>query len=142
MQTIYRVQRIEDGLGPYAPFHKDGDPGSFKFWENPFAWEIGGAHSWTVEQPGPTDDGMPSIYNFTLQRGWDRHVMRFGFDSLDKMEDWFGGWGNKLWESYHECAMYEVPEEFILSGYKQVAFYGTYARLIAAQDIREVVSAY
>lgn len=107
---VYRVEHKETGFGPYNPQHEDLGVG-YDNWIN----SMPGHH------PSPTADiqGMSSL-------DWGaREAYLYGFQSIDSLRKWFPDDYLFQLEHYYgfRLAVYDVPEEDVLKGERQVAFH-------------------
>lgn len=104
------VYRIQDAFGD-GPYNNDGQvPG------------LGDAHTDGGIHPPPDMDGIEYSWD------WDEYVC--GFGSMPAMLWWFDGWLDKLHYHYHALTIWEVDEEYVREGRKQVMFNRDMADLI------------
>jgi hypothetical protein len=105
---VYRVEHAGYREGPYNPewapeVHKGGDS---------MSW----AHTGRTNTPGPRRD-MGEADFFRLS---SRHF--FGFKTREALDRWFCGWKRVLHAAGYLIAAYEVPEEHVIFGKRQLAF--------------------
>lgn len=123
---IYRIENA-DGDGPYNAAYKPGG---------------------LLYQMHTEDDDGPITAHETHPSPWadiasfaSRHEgkYRFGFKSMEQLTQWFGPRARKLLESYSfELVEYEVPDKFILPGYRQVAYHPLHAEQVKRTPIGEI----
>ena len=127
MRTVYRVE-TSSGAGPYE--------------HGPvWSWPVGTWNPFT-RHPEPDRDGIP------LRVVMDGHRL-YGFASLAQARRWFAGAGAILGDAGYRLSAYEVPDDDVVDGGRQVAYLpdratlvGTHhALLLDATDARELVPA-
>lgn len=109
--TVYRVENKE-GKGPYC--------GSSYFdWQT----EIYNSH----RNPSPIDDGIwDSDDYFDNTAYYSRYY--YGFKSMEQYINWFNIENRlELLEKGYVLRRYEVPDEWVVEGYKHLAFNMKYA---------------
>lgn len=101
---VYRIENKDTKLGPY-------DMGLCSLC--PFDWD-------RRNQPAPLEDGIEDFSS--------KHI--FGFKSLLQLDDWFD-YQTRAWfeERGSFITIYDVPDEHVVKGEKQVAFVAKKATL-------------
>jgi hypothetical protein len=102
-----KVYRIEDknGIGPYSIY-----------WE----WQDVNHFIKINRHPFPIDEGI-MINSLQIAYGIDKPVC--GFNSLDQLKDWFSNDEiTKLFGLGYYIFFYEIEEEFIFQGKRQLVF--------------------
>jgi hypothetical protein len=110
MKTIYRVEHYDYRHGPYRAGLSGKTTKTRKCVElaNKLSSECNFDH-----QPPPPYDGISDYHDSDYY---------CGFDSLDKLFDWFERWLEELDSAGYVVAVFEVPSESIKTGHKQVMF--------------------
>lgn len=113
MRTV--VYRVEDskGSGPYMSHYN--------------LMEMSIKHS-DSKHPEPFDDDMDSTENFTAD-----YVC--GFSSVSKAKQWFKGFRRLLDKKGFKLSVYEVPEEHVMRGRRQVVFKKDGAKLLKTKGL-------
>jgi hypothetical protein len=98
---MIRILRVEDakGLGPYN--------------YNRHTIEMRRAHNGNWKTPSPYDDGLGNRMT---------GCMYFGFESEQAFRSWFGGWEAELDAAGYFLTEWEVEEEYVRRGGKQLVF--------------------
>ena len=111
---VYRVE-TDAGVGPYADW----------------TWcsVVGLPLCDTEKQPGPGEDGMV---------GWTDGRHYFGFRDEHQLKDWFGEWLEALADAEFLVSVYDVPDEHVVHGSKQVAFVRDVAEHVESKHVLEV----
>lgn len=104
---VFRIETVE-GLGPYKIRESGGDsPLRRHFWDE-------------ERQPLPHNDGLPFRDLFGDDIPKDFH---FGFHSIGRLLSWFNPDERRsLREAGFGIAVYHVPSEEVLMGFKQCVF--------------------
>ncbi|MHC4371273.1 MAG: hypothetical protein ACYSW8_26975 [Planctomycetota bacterium] len=107
MKTVYRVEHIAYRHGPYNSsrtlFKNDGC--------RQLAHKLGTEFDWDHNPPPP--------YDGIKDHGDDHYC---GFASLDDLFIWFNRWLEDLQENDYHVTVFEVEDEDVLKGRKQVMF--------------------
>ena len=117
---IYRLEHPKFHRGPHTAVNYSADSQA--------AWDLAGA------SPGAATDNRPSP-SCDLGFGWEwqdalcrrfccvPEDIKFGCDSLEALKNWFDGeLFDLLLQAGHEISIYDVPEEFVHCGARQVCF--------------------
>lgn len=105
MPIIYRVENSE-ARGPYTGI------GDMSLWTD--------SNHTDAAHPCPNDDSMPWDWNFNHERISDA---RCGFESLKALTAWFNPQElTKLKELGYRIRAYQVPEDAVIRGKKQIVF--------------------
>lgn len=109
---IYRVENVR-GEGPYC-----ANANLSKMWDE---------HNNSKSHPCPLADSMSPVAPWEI----------FGFDSIEKLQDWFHGFEEDLNVAGFAVNVYEVEEWRLNRGRKQVAFNRKMSSYVGAYSIRE-----
>lgn len=121
---VWRVQNV-DGYGPYSVEHKYCDA-------------VKKAHDDVLKHPVPCMDGIPEFDTLELKGLLDDRWV-CGFDSLEKLQVWFEGWLDKLVSVGFLIYQFEVAENSLYKGQRQILFLKEEAKLITDNpDEKEV----
>ena len=105
------VYRVEDsnGVGPYRNWMSIGVFLKYK-------------HAKLTERtPTPTEDGM-SVFDDAYCSG-STNDYRFGFDSIEALKNWFDDEDRvKLSDDCFMCSVFEIDDDRVIMGAKQLAF--------------------
>lgn len=127
---VFRVERLEDGKGPYSAIEYRTESGmlwnSVRCPVTDALFDVG-----TERRPGPYSDGMEGWGGkFGYRDGY------FGFANLSQARQWFGGLGHMLFEHYYTLVRFEVPDHRVVRGRKQLVFDVYLARRVELLDPR------
>lgn len=117
---VYRLEHRALGKGPHSAALEDPDTGA--------AWELAGEDPMKVSpsRPGPARDlGFSFWWQEELRNRFRCGYadLLFGCESLDALREWFSGeLFDLLLQAGHEIRIYDVPEEFVHCGARQVCF--------------------
>lgn len=104
IMKIYRYEHPELGAGPYNSACHQLEC-------------MGKIHNSSPAHPLPTDD-------FLLFEMWISETVFFGFDSLDKLNQWFDGFHDIIRDAGYLIFEYDVPPRLVIFGRsgRQVVF--------------------
>lgn len=91
MATIYRVEHVDTGQGPYMSSSKEFQR----------KYDMNAAHS-------VCQNHLPSWQDNLNTTKWRRY--RHGFNSIEQLMRWFDGWEEALDESGYVIRRYDVTE--------------------------------
>lgn len=117
---VYRLEHRAFGKGPHTAASEDPDTGA--------AWELAGEDPMMASpsRPAPARDLGFSFWwqeKLRIRFRCGYSDLLFGCESLDALKEWFAGeLFDLLLEAGHEIRIYDVPEEFVCKGGKQLAF--------------------
>jgi hypothetical protein len=120
MKTVYRVEHIEYRHGPYY---------SAGMCKRHKALSVRMCEATTTNQPLPLEDGLNDVMSCHLY---------FGFNSLISLLDWFILWLDELEEHDYHVAVFNVDEDDVTVGGRQVLFPRKKYRRSAAIRMKEV----
>lgn len=120
---VYRVEN-DNGRGPYRPgWNQDNIDLSID--QSILATEIGNAHNDDNLRPAPWIDG---IKNWDFD---DLYEPRFGFMSIGELIQWFDGWLDFLELYGYSFRAFEIEDQYVIVGKRQVVFDYVHAKLLA-----------
>lgn len=105
---VYRVEKDHGThtIGPYQGYYDNETVRTL-------AYALEAAHN-NDAHPMPKDDGFGENFN--------THLI-FGFIDKKQTEEWFAGFGKDLENAGFRISVYNVPEEDVAIGGRQVAFF-------------------
>jgi len=114
---VYRIEK--NGIGPY--------------WHtcvgNKLYAKIS-SHSGKIDRPGPTSDGIEKIPGHTYQE------MYYGFNTEQKLKQWFRGTRSELRRNGFEMVTYIINDKYCSVGASgQVGFIKSKARVMQTKSI-------
>ena len=111
---VYRIESKDHGKGPYL----DRVLGKKIQWDH---------HD--EQHPCFLQDGIRGNPHFA------RH--HAGFDSEEKMSEWFKGYGKKLKKCNYHIVVYDAEDDFVIHGksQRQVAFRRLYSKFVKKKEI-------
>lgn len=120
---VWRVEHANNDVGPYVNIGYFGS-GSLAY---QVCLSLRDAHSTCTCHPPPsTDPGIdrPPFYEEIC-----------GFDSREKLDKWFHGFRGKLKAAGFVVNKYEVPEDAVVVGERQVIFDSDYAEFVGQEPL-------
>lgn len=110
---VYRVED-EHGNGPYVARVRGYNGPRTRAAER-LGRLLRDQHGWgDHDHPSPAEDGI------AVPEHRDTYVC--GFASLDQATQWFAGWGERLYTGGYDLMAYDVPDEHVRVGDRQVMF--------------------
>lgn len=131
MVLVYRVEHTIFGMGPYQ-VRRFSDAPARLF---DFAVEMCEAHSW---YSGEGEDPWPS----TREDGMERDEADYcGFESIERMREWFAGYGERLSAQGFVVNLYAVPGDYLQRGTtrRQVLFQKEHASLVRTVPVTTLI---
>lgn len=146
MTEILRVEHKKHDCGPYRtpdpydlPINKQDTP-KFKKLNRLYGFSdrIATEHCDNTYHPMPYEDGI-DIDHYAFDGRYDSWI--YGFMDIEQAAEWFAGWENRLKKWGFVLKTYEVPDENIKVGAKQVAFNREAAVFVRKQPILTLLDA-